>query len=73
MNRVSIRGNGVPVGACGAVPEIGPPAAFVPWSVTQARGFSAARTLTFQGLVEDEGASNTLGFSVTNGVVQRVQ
>ena len=69
-----LRGNGVPAGVCGGVLELNPPGTnFVPWSITKPGGFAAPITILLQGVLEDQGASNTAGFSVTNGVRLVVQ
>jgi hypothetical protein len=60
---------GVPTRACGVVPELGPAPASVPWTIRRPRGSPVAATFTLQGIVEDSGAINALGFSVTNAVV----
>ncbi len=57
---------------CQGVTEI-PGPTMVPWSRTRATGFGQRRTFTIQGLVQDNGAANSLGYSVTNAVVLDVR
>ncbi|MBI1851751.1 MAG: putative Ig domain-containing protein [Planctomycetes bacterium] len=64
-----LRGSRVPMSACRSLP--GPTSA--PWSRTRAGGFSVPITLTIQGVLEDAGASNALGYSTTNAVTIVVQ
>ncbi|MBI1852735.1 MAG: hypothetical protein HYR85_20535 [Planctomycetes bacterium] len=67
-----LRSPDLPSRVCGSLAEPNaPPRA--PWSITRRRGFSVPITLTLQGILEDEGASNPIGFSVTNAVVVEVQ
>ncbi len=69
-----IRGNGIPALVCAGVLEINPPNTnAVPWSLTIPNGLASPVVVTLQAVIEDIGASNTLGFSVGNGVVVRVQ
>jgi len=49
------------------VQETGPPA--VPFTLSLARGLENGINLTVQGLIEDTGAANPRGWSVTNAVV----
>ncbi|MBI1854024.1 MAG: hypothetical protein HYR85_27110 [Planctomycetes bacterium] len=68
-----LHGVGIPGAVCGGVTRIHPPATnAVPWSFTIANGFPAPIVLTVQGIVEDLGAANSFGFSVTNGVRLRI-
>jgi Tol biopolymer transport system component len=67
-----LRGTGVPAAVCGSVPGVASPAR-APWTFTRAAGFSHAAVFTFQGILEDAGASNPLGFSVTNAVILKVE
>ncbi|MBI1850576.1 MAG: hypothetical protein HYR85_09560 [Planctomycetes bacterium] len=60
---------GVSLRACGVVPEISGSPARAPWMIRRPRGATASATFTLQGVIEDAGAANTVGFSVTNGVV----
>lgn len=66
-----LRGSLPPV-ICSGVSEVPAPAT-TPWTVTQASGLAQPMILTLQGLVEDDGAANSLGFSVTNAVVLKVE
>ncbi len=69
-----LRGNGIPAGVCGGVLTLNPPGTnFVPWAVTKASGFATPRTMTLQAVVEDVGATNTVGFSASNAVTLIVQ
>lgn len=67
-----LRSNGMPAGVCNGIPERPAPSS-TPWSATRPTGISSPVTFTLQGIVEDLGASNNLGFSTTNGVVLVVQ
>ncbi len=61
-----IRGTGLPPVVCGSVPEvIGPPRG--PWTIANG-GVGSPISLMIQGIIEDDGAGNPLGFSVTNAV-----
>ncbi|MBI3843533.1 MAG: hypothetical protein HY292_02730 [Planctomycetes bacterium] len=67
-----LRGRGVPMAACGHAREFhAPPDA--PWVVRFAQGLPRPVTFTIQGVLEDAGAANSTGFSVTNAVVVSVQ
>jgi len=69
-----LRANGIPAGVCGAVLEVNPPGTnFVPWAITKPNGFANPITVLLQGVLEDQGATNTAGFSVTNAVRLTVQ
>jgi hypothetical protein len=59
---------GLPRPVCGPVPEVPSPST-VPFSVQRASGVAMSITFTLQGIVEDAGAANPLGFSTTNLVV----
>ncbi len=65
-----LRGTGTPMRVCQGVLEIAAPAR-APWTRTVA-GFAAPTTLTWQGVLEDNGAGNGSGYSVTNAVILRV-
>jgi hypothetical protein len=60
---------GLPPAACGSVPGIPGSPTRAPWSMQRPQGLAQPRTLTIQGVLEDTGASNSTGFSVTNAVV----
>jgi len=67
-----VTGPGIPAVACGALaPRIGPPG--VPWTLALPAGVPFPIDLTIQGIVEDAGAANPTGFSVTNAVLLRVE
>ena len=69
-----LRANGIPAGVCGAVLELNPPGTnFVPWGITKPGGFANPFTILLQGVLEDAGATNTAGFSVTNAVRLTIQ
>ncbi len=57
---------------CGTVGGRTSPLA-VPWQATKARGFRNPGTFTIQAVVEDQGANNPTGYSVTNWVVLKIQ
>lgn len=59
---------GMPLALCGPVPSVPAPSR-VPFSVVRAAGIGVPLTVTLQGIVEDDGAANPLGFSTTNMVV----
>ncbi len=67
-----LRSPSLPSLVCQGVNEISGPAK-VPWSRTRSTGFGQRRVLTLQGLVQDNGAANSTGYSVTNTVVLDVQ
>jgi photosystem II stability/assembly factor-like uncharacterized protein len=62
-----LRGTGVPAAVCRGVVELPAPAR-APWAVSRG-GFSRPTMLTLQGVLEDAGAANATGYSVTNAVV----
>lgn len=68
-----IRNPGFPASACNGITEVPSPSPRTPWSVTNPRGSSNPLTLTLQGIVEDAGAGNSTGFSVTNALVLSVE
>ncbi len=61
-----MRSSQLPVAICGSIPEIMGPG-MVPWTLQHA-GFGQAIGFMIQGVVEDDGAANPFGFSVTNSV-----
>jgi hypothetical protein len=64
-------GASVPMRACGGVePVDSPPIA--PWALIRHLGFSRPVRFMLQGIIEDEGAGNATGFSMTNAVVLTV-
>ena len=66
-----VYGAGVPAAACGSARSVaGPPG--VPFTVRSRNGRSVPLTLLLQGVVQDRGAVNTRGFSVTNPIVLQV-
>jgi hypothetical protein len=44
-----------------------------PWSLQRDRGLRAPIVVTMQGLLQDDGAGNSTGFSVTNALQMRIQ
>ncbi len=67
-----IRG-GVSAVACRLLRELPGAPLRAPWSLTRNAGLSRPIVLTFQGVLEDDGAANSRGYSVTNAVTLRVQ
>jgi len=67
-----VMGTGIPSRAGAGVTVIQGPDR-VPVSVTRGGGLANPVTLRVQGVVEDDGAGNPLGFSVTNCVTVRVE
>jgi Tol biopolymer transport system component len=65
-------GTGMSPAACGRVPILPSPAR-APWILARATGFSRPLVFTLQAVLEDDGATNATGFSVTNAVVLRVE
>ncbi len=63
---------GLPSLVCGSVRQKPSPAT-TPWSITPGQGLGVPTTVTLQGLVKDDGAVNSTGFSVTNAVILEVQ
>ncbi len=66
-----VRG-GLPNVVCSGVTQVNGPA-LAPWSLTKNSGIAQPVTFTLQGLIEDQGANNQFGFSVTNAIVLKVQ
>ncbi|MBI1850033.1 MAG: VCBS repeat-containing protein [Planctomycetes bacterium] len=60
---------GIPSAVCSGVLEVPSPPAHAPWSVTVTGGLRPHLTVTLQGILEDAGAANPTGFSVTNAIV----
>ncbi|MBI3843630.1 MAG: hypothetical protein HY292_03225 [Planctomycetes bacterium] len=58
---------------CGGLIEVRNAPRNAPWTVSLPQGFARAVTLTLQGILEDSGAGNPVGFSVTNAVVVNVR
>ncbi|MBI1851397.1 MAG: PD40 domain-containing protein [Planctomycetes bacterium] len=67
-----IHGTGVPSAVCGSVASPSAPARG-PWTIHRNTGFAVPTVLTMQGILEDSGAANPTGFSVTNAIVVRVE
>ncbi len=60
-----LRSSSIPNIICrGVVEKTGP--ATIPWNLTLNQGFQEPAVFTLQGLIRDEGAGNSTGFSVTN-------
>jgi hypothetical protein len=66
-----VRG-GLPAVVCTGVTQVNGPAK-APFSLTKASGLAQPITLTLQGLLQDNGANNTVKYSVTNAVILKVQ
>ncbi len=64
--------SGIPVTACTGTRELASPGR-APWTLMRNRGSSRAATFTVQGVVEDGGSANILGFSATNAVILDVR
>jgi concanavalin A-like lectin/glucanase superfamily protein len=58
---------GMPRAFAAGVPVLSSPRV-APWTLTRSTGFATQRTLTLQGVLEDQGALGTDGFSTTNAV-----
>jgi hypothetical protein len=67
-----LRGSATPAAACGSVTQLPAPAS-APWSITRMQGLANPIVLTFQGVIRDFGAANSLNASVTNKVLVSVQ
>jgi Tol biopolymer transport system component len=65
-------GAGMPEAIARSVPTLAAPDR-APWIVTRGTGFSRSWIFTLQGILEDDGAANAAGFSVTNAVILRVE
>ncbi len=68
-----LRGSGLPAFVCGGAREFGAAPKAVPWIATRSSGLNTPAVIFLQGIVKDLGASNSLDFSVTNGIVLDVQ
>ncbi len=68
-----LRGSAVPVETCSGVEELGRGPARAPWYFQIQRGAARPRVLTVQGVLEDTGAMNALGFSITNALVLEIR
>ncbi len=64
-----LRSPELPARLCQGVLEVQSARARVPWSITNNAGASVPGTFTVQAIVQDPGAGNAKGFSVTNAVV----
>lgn len=67
-----LRGAGVPQVGCAGLPNVRSPAR-APWILTRSHGFPFPIVISLQGLLEDAGAANPVGFSVTNAVTLRIE
>ncbi len=67
-----LRGAGIPAVVCNGVTELPSPAR-APWTVRRNQGFPSPATLSIQAVLQDAGAKNAAGYSVTNAVILRVQ
>jgi hypothetical protein len=68
----SLRGRSVPGGASAGTRDL-PAPPFTPWSANVPRISRRAAAFMIQGLVEDAGANNPTGSSVTNAIVLEVR
>ncbi len=67
-----LRAAGLPVSVCRGVRSLpAPPNA--PFTVSRPQGLSRPLTFTLQAVVEDAGAANASGFSISNAVILQVQ
>ncbi|MBI1853277.1 MAG: hypothetical protein HYR85_23310 [Planctomycetes bacterium] len=53
---------------CGHAPDL-PSPQFAPWTMTRSQGISHPIVVTAQGVIEDAGAANAVGLSITNAVI----
>ena len=67
-----LRSPSLPSAVCGSVSELSA-STDVPWVATKGGGFGNPAVFTLQGIIEDLGAGNATGFSVTNAVVLRIE
>ncbi|MBI1849654.1 MAG: PD40 domain-containing protein [Planctomycetes bacterium] len=65
-----LRGGVPPAASRGIIDVVGPGPA--PWTLRRSNA-GRARMFTIQGAIEDAGAANSIGFSVTNAVVVAIQ
>jgi hypothetical protein len=63
-----IRSPSLPAILCAGVVQIAGAPAGAPWAMERPGGFMQRGEFLLQGLVEDKGASNLIGYSVTNAV-----
>lgn len=66
-----VRGSGIRAIVCRNVTERSGPA-LAPFSISLPSGLSRPLTVTLQGVLQDAGAANATGFSVTNAVVLEI-
>ncbi|MBI1850441.1 MAG: hypothetical protein HYR85_08870 [Planctomycetes bacterium] len=66
-----VRGHVVPAATCRGTHELASPAR-APWTLTTPHGLPSGTVLVLQGVLEDAGAANVLGYSVTNAVILAV-
>lgn len=64
-----MRSPGIPSLFCVDLVEIPRAPISVPWIRTRSQGFAQARTITMQGILQDDGSTSSDGLSVTNAVV----
>lgn len=67
-----LSGAGIPASACGGAGRLFAGPAGVPFAVRDRNGLFAPLQIVLQGVIQDRGAANTAGFSVTNPIVLRV-
>ncbi len=70
--RVCVRSDGtIPMDCRGTRQRNGP--SMGPWTLARPGGFQMARSFKLQAIIEDQGAGNTVGFSVTNCISLVIQ
>lgn len=67
-----VKSAALPNALCGSVRELTGPAC-APWSIPANGGISVPTCFFLQALIKDQNASNSVAFSVTNGVVLKVE
>ncbi len=60
-----LRSSGIPSVVCSGIVEKAGPAT-VPWDLTLNQGFQQSAVFTLQAIIQDQGAGNATGYSVTN-------
>lgn len=66
-------GTGIPGAVCAGVPGAGSNPASAPWTRSRSGGISVPMTFTLQGIVRDNGAASSKGYSITNAIVLEVR
>ncbi len=60
-------------GVCAGTRELANAPTEAPWMMQRNRGFARSVALTLQGMLEDAGAGNSVGTSITNAVVLSIE